>query len=116
MLQIGLIALAAMLGVLLVATRSLKLLTDPGNSLGSRVNNASKESIRAKRVRFSNVERLILITTRQEYIDHKIHSLLWYTEQDCAQFKKEARAEIALYIESKEGQERCFHPSTNRIS
>jgi hypothetical protein len=49
----------------------------------------------SKRVGFSNVDRIVLIPTRQEYIAHNLRDKMWWTDADYTDFKRTAIREYA---------------------
>jgi hypothetical protein len=53
---------------------------------------------KSKRVGFTNIDRVILVPTRQEYIDHKLGDKLWWTAEDYHLFKRSAILEVSAII------------------
>lgn len=51
-----------------------------------------------KEVRFSNIDKVVLVPTRQEYVDHNLGSKLWWTVEDYSKFKRSAVLEVSAMI------------------
>jgi hypothetical protein len=67
-------------------------------SLSSVITAASERKLGKKNVTFSNIEKIILVPTRQEYIDHNMGHLLWWGEDDYKKFKQSAIYEVSAMI------------------
>ena len=53
------------------------------------------------RLRFHSVVRVVLIPTKDEYVELELDKLLWYSEEDCRRFKTEGIEEVEAYILKK---------------
>lgn len=64
-------------------------------NIDSLKNDQSMKGCLKKKVRFDNCARVILITSRAEYIQAGLYSTLWYKHDDYIEFKKETLKELA---------------------
>mmetsp|Transcript_24362 Transcript_24362/g.22138 ORF Transcript_24362/g.22138 Transcript_24362/m.22138 type:complete len:155 (+) Transcript_24362:25-489(+) len=59
-----------------------------------------QKNLNKKKISFNTSVKVILIPTREEYIEANISELIWYNHSDYYSYKISARDEILQYIES----------------